>query len=95
MGKPPQQSFEPLPREEFRSVIIKVKDEICIRACMQVNFKCEKTKSPKSANSPRRRVIALLHSRRPCAAANPLPMPLLDGQNSGLGLNLSGVMPAY
>ena len=35
-----------------------------------------------SENGPRRRAIALRHSRRPCAAARILPPPLLDGRKS-------------
>jgi len=36
------------------------------------------------ANGPRRRAIALRHSRRLCAAAGTLPPPLLDGRKSVL-----------
>ena len=39
---------------------------------------------PRSASCPRRRAIALRHSRRLCAAAGTLPPPLLDGRKSVL-----------
>jgi hypothetical protein len=40
------------------------------------------TESPNSKNGPRRRAVALPHSRRLCAAAGSLPPPLLDGRKS-------------
>jgi hypothetical protein len=40
------------------------------------------TGDPRAANCPRRRAIALPHSRRLCAAAASLPPPLLDARNS-------------
>jgi hypothetical protein len=40
------------------------------------------TGDPRAANCPRRRAIALPHSRRLCAAAASLPPPLLDARKS-------------